>query len=315
MVALFAEQYASLVLTAVRGWDTNHAVGLQLYGAEPQAQVAAGFTNAGGFDFYVSDFGAAGYDLLGRPFMRVHYLQANADSPLRFQGTVDQWEITADPEGTIPDPTGGYLKLHDAAADIWFELQFAGGRLPIQVSPLDITRAGVTTPGWGQVLYTGEDGGQGWFTVRPWDPYTCGTVQEWSQALGALQTAGQPAAYLRSSALPDGDHGTQEARGQAWAGLVSQLVSNSSAGGDYFVTGMEQWKWMDTGWTYWLEQVNFGLVTLRDNAYDGSEATMLGADGIPGTWDDETDNYGDAISTMRTANQTVYQAIIDEHGW
>lgn len=315
IVVVFAEKYARVVLDAVRSRDPNHAVGVQLYGSEAHPQVADGFTSAGGFDFYVSEFGADGYDLLGRPFTRVHYLQSNADSPLRFQGTVDEWEVTADPQGTIADPGGDYLKLRDSAADIWFELQFAGGRLPIQIGPFDITRPGVVNPGWGQVLYTGQDGGQGWFTVRPWDPYSCGTVQEWAQSLADLQSAGQNAEYVRSSALPEADYQTQEERGQAWADLVGELVTSTNAAGEYYVAGMEQWKWMDTGWTYWLEQVNFGLVTLRDNAYDGREATVSGADGILGTLDDEENDYGDAISPMRTANKAVYDAIIGESGW
>jgi len=66
---------------------------------------------------------------------------------------------------------------------------------------------------------------------------------------------------------------------------------------------------MDNGWTYWVEQVNWGLVTLKDNAYDGKEATRVGADGKPGTWDDEHDDYGDCITDVRQANRGVYERL------
>lgn len=74
---------------------------------------------------------------------------------------------------------------------------------------------------------------------------------------------------------------------------------------DYYLVGLEQWKWTDNGWTYWLEQNNFGLVTLRDNAYDEKEATKLGADGTLGTWDDELRDYGDFITPASKANRGI----------
>ena len=130
--------------------------------------------------------------------------------------------------------------------------------------------------------------------------------------MDALKAAGKKATYLRSSAVPTSNYQTQELRGTQWAKNVAEVVNNVSPSGDYYLVGLEQWKWTDNGWTYWLEQNNFGLVTLRDNAYDGKEATKLGADGVPGTWDDELRDYGDFITPASRANRSIYQKILSK---
>ena len=90
------------------------------------------------------------------------------------------------------------------------------------------------------------------------------------------------------------------------------MAKAQAANGERFLLGAEWWKYMDNGWTYWVEQVNWGLVTLRDNAYDGHEAVRHGADGIPGTWDDEVADYGDCITPVRAANIGIYRQILRE---
>ncbi len=103
---------------------------------------------------------------------------------------------------------------------------------------------------------------------------------------------------------------SQEARARAWRdGLYCGLME-TAANGDSFRIGANWWKFSDNGWTFWRERYNFGLVTLRDNAYDGREATTRGADGQAGTADDETRNYGDLLTGVTQANTGVYKALL-----
>ncbi len=104
----------------------------------------------------------------------------------------------------------------------------------------------------------------------------------------------------------------QEDRAQAWHDGLYQGLIERAANGDYFRIGANWWKFSDNGWTFWRERYNFGLVTLRDNAYDGREATTRGADGKPGTPDDETQDYGDLLTGVTRANTGLYQAL-QEH--
>ncbi|MBC8378232.1 MAG: hypothetical protein H8E62_03570 [Planctomycetes bacterium] len=312
-VVMFARQYARVINDAVRGWDSNHALGIQLYGASVAKggtgvlpAIASGFTGVGAFDFYATDFGSDSYELLKRPFTRIFYLNANPDSPLRFQGTIDDWVVCEDAQGNKPAPKGKYLKIYDDAADIWFKLKFAGWRLPVRITGMTAQRGTIHDFGNGQVLYSGKNPeGRSWFTVRSSNPHNTGHVTEWADSLAALRKKNKKAEYIRSTAVEGWNFSTQEERGKFWAERVNNLVDIKSSSGDHYVCGVEQWKWMDNGWTYWLEQINFGLVSLRDNAYDGQEATRLGADGKPGTWDDEVRDYGDAISAMRNANRNI----------
>lgn len=59
---------------------------------------------------------------------------------------------------------------------------------------------------------------------------------------------------------------------------------------------------------YQGELRNFGWFTQKDNAYDGVEATTLGADGVAGTWDDEVGDFGDFVGPMRLyLNKLMYE--------
>lgn len=101
----------------------------------------------------------------------------------------------------------------------------------------------------------------------------------------------------------------QENRARAWReGLYAGLMEPAT-NGDYFRIGANWWKFSDNGWTFWRERYNFGLVTLKDNAYDGREATTRGADGQLGTPDDETRDYGDLLTGVTQANTGLYQAL------
>ncbi|ETX09186.1 hypothetical protein [Candidatus Entotheonella palauensis] len=101
----------------------------------------------------------------------------------------------------------------------------------------------------------------------------------------------------------------QEDRAQAWHDGLYQGLMEQAANGDYFRIGANWWKFSDNGSTFWRERYNFGLVTIRDNAYDGREATTRGADGQPGTADDEARDYGDLLTGVTRANTGLYEAL------
>jgi hypothetical protein len=99
---------------------------------------------------------------------------------------------------------------------------------------------------------------------------------------------------------------TQGARGAAAAADINALWAAQGTNGDYPVIGYKWWEWTDnTG-----EQTNFGLVSLKDNAYDGLE-TITGT--IPCGYSNsaypcggEAANYGSGfLSAVATANQTI----------
>ena len=59
------------------------------------------------------------------------------------------------------------------------------------------------------------------------------------------------------------DQGT---RGQQWYNMVNYLLTSPGHNGTYPVVGFDWWSWQD------FQNLNQGLVSLRDNAYDGHEA-------------------------------------------
>ena len=75
---------------------------------------------------------------------------------------------------------------------------------------------------------------------------------------------------------------TQEAKAAAWKAGVHGGLKERAANGDFPRIGANWWKWSDNGWTYALERNNWGLVTQKDNAYNGQEATIPGRRWAPG---------------------------------
>jgi hypothetical protein len=318
-ISLIGAKYVKLVKNSVYKYDKKHLIGFQLYGKHPNKPLMIGMKKAGNFDFYMADWDGKDYDLIQRPFMRLLYPSACNDSPLAFKGNCDKWELCLDAKGEKPAPLDYsslkkkrmYLKIWDNDADYWFRLKFAGGRLPISFKNIPIPRKTINTPWIYQVLYTGKDkNGKSWFTVRSSNPYGAGRAWELMEGLETLKKLGKKGEYIRSTAISHTNFETQDERGKWWAKQIAKIAENKSPNGIYFLTGAEWWKYMDNGWTYWVEQINWGLVSLNDNAYDGKEATKLGADGKAGTWDDETKDYGDSLTPVIDANKSIYEKIL-----
>ena len=106
-----------------------------------------------------------------------------------------------------------------------------------------------------------------------------------------------------------GEVKTQGDRGARYQKLVQTLFAFPAADGSYPMVGMDWWEYMDKV----DEGTNWGLVTPRDNAYDGREAVIR-----PGTdrWGyptgGEERNYGDFLSSATSANVEVIRKLHDE---
>ncbi|WP_320041028.1 hypothetical protein [uncultured Desulfobacter sp.] len=99
---------------------------------------------------------------------------------------------------------------------------------------------------------------------------------------------------------------TQEERGQKYEKQLFETLMTKSNDGSYLFTGIQLWAWTD----HWGEKTNWGLVTIKDNAYDGDEAVKkkkMGRDGFLVGGEDR--DYGDFITPVTKANCKVYKWI------
>ncbi len=100
---------------------------------------------------------------------------------------------------------------------------------------------------------------------------------------------------------------TQAARGAYYAADVANLLSTVGAStGTHPYIGLLWWEWHDN----FGEQANFGLVSLRDNVYDGAEAIIAaGTDVFGFPVGGEEANYGNFLSAARVAHAAVEAAL------
>ena len=103
---------------------------------------------------------------------------------------------------------------------------------------------------------------------------------------------------------------TQAERGQAYASYVQTLLQLKGSDGTYPVMGFSWWALADN----FSEKANYGLVTTRDNAYDGQEAVIrYGVDPWGYPVGGEVANYGNSISVIQNANLAVARALAASH--
>ena len=103
---------------------------------------------------------------------------------------------------------------------------------------------------------------------------------------------------------------TQAERGQAYARYVQTLLQLKGSDGTYPVMGFSWWALADN----FSEKANYGLVTTRDNAYNGQEAvTRYGVDPWGYRVGGEGANYGNSISGIQNANLTTLRALAAGH--
>ena len=99
------------------------------------------------------------------------------------------------------------------------------------------------------------------------------------------------------------DNATQEARGTAYAAYLQRLLNwRSAVDGINHVMGIDWWAWTDSAG----EGSNFGLVSLKDNAYDGAEAIIAaGTDPWGYTTGGEAGNYGNFLGAVTVAHAGI----------
>jgi len=116
-------------------------------------------------------------------------------------------------------------------------------------------------------------------------------------------------------AFPDSSSGaacytTQAERGAAYARAVLGEFERARAGA-HPIVGTKFWGFADS----WAEKMNWGLVSLRDNAYDGQEAVRAaGRDSWGFATGREERDYGDSITSIRAANARLLQKLSEELG-
>ncbi len=102
---------------------------------------------------------------------------------------------------------------------------------------------------------------------------------------------------------------TQPARGQAYARALRRAFTLASARGLRPLAGVKFWALVDS----WPEKTNWGLVTFRDNAYDGREAVRAAARdpwGYP--TGGEARDYGDSLGAIQRANHALAARLATE---
>ncbi|MGH9468403.1 MAG: hypothetical protein ACRD1Y_13705 [Terriglobales bacterium] len=95
---------------------------------------------------------------------------------------------------------------------------------------------------------------------------------------------------------------TQAARGRAYAQAILDEWEHTTAAGVHPVVGTKFWSFADS----WTEKMNWGLVTPRDNAYDGREAVRAGGrDAWSFATGGEARDFGDSVTAIREVNTAV----------
>jgi hypothetical protein len=107
------------------------------------------------------------------------------------------------------------------------------------------------------------------------------------------------------------DFPTQEERGGAYERFIQSILDFQADDGTYPIVGIDWWAWTDK--IVGGEGNNFGLVTNRDNAYDGKESVIAaGQDASGYPTGGEKSNYGDFLSRATRANALVAQTLRKE---
>ncbi len=138
---------------------------------------------------------------------------------------------------------------------------------------------------------------------------------EWTQGLPMVSWTGMAAnADSDLFPFPHGSPGapmlaTQAARGQAYAHALAAEFQRATTSGAHPIAGTKFWAWADS----WAEKMNWGLVSFRDNAYDGREAIRArGHDRWGFVTGGEIRDYGDCLGSIARANQVLDRRLAKE---
>jgi hypothetical protein len=102
---------------------------------------------------------------------------------------------------------------------------------------------------------------------------------------------------------------TQAERASRYQRTLDLFLNTRAADGSHPLIGLIWWEYMDK----WGEKSNWGLVTPRDNAYDGKEAVRATSrDSWGYTTGGEDADYGDFLSGVTAANRAVDIKVRDD---
>jgi PKD repeat protein len=296
------EYYATVVTTTVRAADPNHLI------TSPNDSDLDHTVRAfdGHFDLLWAEPMAA-YELLTVKVplvtMAFDFLTAERDSPLSLEGYLHPQS-----EGI-----GATLKVWDTEQEhCWMDLS-TGNRN--RLSFFDDKDGPMKTLGFAEaggneynIDSNGIDALGCWFILSSRGGGT-GLIGAVTPATGTWYYRRNGFGNHTAQTFTGVGFDSQAAKAAAWQEGVRSGLREQASNGDFPRIGANWWKWADNGWTYSLERNNWGLVTQKDNAYNGAEAGSLGADGLDGTSDDEEQDYGDVWTVVTETNTSVYSVV------
>lgn len=245
-------------------------------------------------------------DTLNKPFSAFNldgFFTAEKDSPLGYAGTVSSF-TSDDVAKTITitcDDCNFYWAGNPLFAPVHnFKIKFSS-------LPETIVRGDLESPQNYRSAPPGDFIDSKTFVVRE-SSYYNGKYTELRDAIKVGDTFERVVFFN-----DEGPFDTQEERGQAYSNQLQNAVMETSPDGTYFRVGAHLWQWKDNSYFFW-EIYNFGLVTHRDNAYDGQEACFSeGVDGNGFTRLQEirpsyidSNCFGNYTDSVLNANLSVY---------
>ncbi len=107
----------------------------------------------------------------------------------------------------------------------------------------------------------------------------------------------------------DSDYATQARRGQQFARDQQAIFGSQGSNGDYYVLGTSYWSLTDNS----SVKINWGLLSLNDNAYDGKCAVKKpGTDSWGVACGGEVADYGDFIDAVTESNASIEQQLVQQ---
>jgi hypothetical protein len=123
-------------------------------------------------------------------------------------------------------------------------------------------------------------------------------------------SANQDSYWHPQSASNDADYPTQAKRGQVYAADQQNIFNAKATDGSFPIMGVDFWGLSDDNRG---EHTNWGLISNRDNAYDGKCAVRAESkDQWGGHCGGETADYGDFLSAVISANAAIVQQMTSE---
>jgi len=156
-----------------------------------------------------------------------------------------------------------------------------------------------------------------WVDVIQVTSYYANTNALLQQAYGSMQQDKPLIGYLLTTSCADSpyasgctqqasstDYASQSVRGSAHANFVNALYSFTTANGTQPMVGADMWEWTDK--TIGGERGPFGLVTVLDNAQDGTENVIAGGvDAWGFLTGGESTNHGNFLSAVTVQNEKI----------